>query len=86
MLDYRMETFLTLCQTLNYRATAQMLHITQPAVTQQIHCLEDYYGCRLFSYDKRHLSMTPEAELIRRHLNSMNYQEKHLLRTLKTPK
>ena len=40
MLDYRMETFLTLCQTLNYRATAQMLHITQPAVTQQIHCLE----------------------------------------------
>ena len=42
MLDYRIETFLTLCETMNYRITAERLNITQPAVTQHIHYLENY--------------------------------------------
>ena len=40
MLDYRMQTFLTLCDTLSYHQAAQRLHITQPAVTQHIQFLE----------------------------------------------
>ena len=40
MLDYRMDTFLTLCEQMNYRKTAELLHISQPAVTQQINNLE----------------------------------------------
>ena len=37
MLDYRIDTFLTLCESMNYRKAAEILHISQPAVTQQIH-------------------------------------------------
>ena len=40
MLDYRMNTFLTVCDTMNYRKAAELLHITQPAVTQHIQFLE----------------------------------------------
>ena len=42
MLDYRMETFVTLCRTMNYRRTAEALNITQPAVTQHIKDLEEH--------------------------------------------
>lgn len=78
MLDYRMETFLTLCKTMNYRRTAELLNITQPAVTQHIKYLEDYYGCELFTYDRRRLSMTQQAEILLRYANGQNYQETRL--------
>ncbi|MGN1148518.1 MAG: LysR family transcriptional regulator [Lachnospiraceae bacterium] len=83
MLDYRIETFVTLCKTMNYRMTAEILNITQPAVTQHIQYLEDYYGCKLFSYDKRKLSMTPEAATLLRYAYTQNYQEKKLIEELK---
>lgn len=31
MLDYRIHTFLKVCETLNYTLAAKQLHITQPA-------------------------------------------------------
>lgn len=40
MIDYRLNTFLVLCDCMNYRKAAEILHITQPAITQQIHFLE----------------------------------------------
>ena len=40
MLDYRIHTFLKVCETLNYTLAAKQLHITQPAVSQHIHYLE----------------------------------------------
>ena len=43
MIDSRMETFLTLCRVMNYRKTAELLNMTQPAVTQHIHYLENHY-------------------------------------------
>ena len=58
MLDYRVLTFLTLYDEMNYRRTAEKLNMTQPGVTQHIHYLEHYYGVKLFSYDGRTLSRT----------------------------
>lgn len=43
MLDYRTETFLTVCKTLNFTTAAKQLNITQPAVSQHIHFLEKQY-------------------------------------------
>ena len=43
MLDYRIHTFLKVCETLNYTLAAKELHITQPAVSQHIHYLEEEY-------------------------------------------
>ena len=36
--------FLTVAETLNFAMAAERLHITQPAVTQQIRTLEDELG------------------------------------------
>ena len=35
-MDPKLETFLTLCRTMNYRRAAERLNLTQPAVTKQI--------------------------------------------------
>ena len=35
MLDFRVATFLCVCQTMNFTRAAQLLNITQPAVSQQ---------------------------------------------------
>ena len=50
MLDFRMQTFLTVCEEMNYTKAAERLHITQPAVSQHIHYLEQHYGCALFTF------------------------------------
>lgn len=78
MIDTRIQTFLTLCRVMNYRKTAELLNMTQPAVTQHIHFLEEQYGCKLFNYDRRTLTMTKEAELLQRYAENVLYQEKKL--------
>ncbi len=82
MLDHRIDTFLTLCQVMNYREAAQLLHITQPAVTQHIQFLEKEYGCRLFTYENRRLQKTHEAILLEDHIRSVRQQEQFLRQNL----
>ena len=77
MLDYRIDTFLTLCESMNYRKTAEMLHISQPAVTQQIHFLENQYGQKLFTYENRHLVKT-EAAVLEKYARAAKLQEQDL--------
>ena len=75
MLDYRIETFLTLYDQMNYRKTADMLNMTQPGVTQHIHYLENYYGIKLFEYNGRQLSRTRQAESLKRYFDSVRAEE-----------
>lgn len=75
MLDHRIDTFLTLCELMNYREAAEQLHITQPAVTQHIQFLERDYGCRLFTYENRRLIKTEAAVTLEEYARSMRVQE-----------
>ena len=75
MLDYRIETFLTLYDQMNYRKTAEILNMTQPGVTQHIHYLENYYGVKLFEYNGRQLTRTRQAEFLKRHFDSVRAEE-----------
>lgn len=63
MLDFRTETFLVACDTLNYTRTAELLHITQPAVSQHISYLERSYGVKLFSYRGKKLELTEAGKM-----------------------
>lgn len=78
MLDYRVETFLTLYEEMNYRRTAERLRMTQPGVTQHIHYLERFYDVKLFVYNGRRLLRTPEAERLKRHIDSTRVAERDL--------
>lgn len=75
MLDYRVLTFLTLYDEMNYRRTAEKLNMTQPGVTQHIHYLENYYGVKLFEYDGRTLSKTKNAQRLKKYFDSVRAEE-----------
>lgn len=70
-----METFLTACRLLNFTETAKELHITQPAVSQHIHFLEEQYGAKLFSYEGKKLSLTEAGALLRKAATTFKHDE-----------
>ncbi len=82
MLDFRLETFLTVCDTMNYSKSAELLHITQPAVTHHIQHLESVYQCKLFLYEGRRLQKTEAACLLEKYARSMRLSEETLQRTI----
>ena len=86
MADTRFRTFLKLCDLMNYRKTAQALNMTQPAVTQHIHYLEEQYDCRLFTYNGRVLRKTEQCLELERYARSMLYNEKAFLEGFHRPK
>ena len=77
MLDYRIHTFITLCELMNYRKTAEKLNMTQPAVTQHIQFLEKEYQCKLFEYSSKKLSQTSKGKDLELYARSAYYNELH---------
>ena len=84
MLDFRTETFLTECNTMNFTAAARQLNITQPAVSQHIHFLEEQYNTSLFIYRNKQLFLTRSGEILRKHLLTMKNDEKAIMEELKS--
>ncbi len=64
MLDYRIDTFLSVCETLNYTRSAELLNISQPAVSQHIRYLEREYQVKLFEYRGKKLYLTAAGRLL----------------------
>lgn len=83
MLDFRMDTFLMLCETMNYTKAAKQLSITQPAVTQHIRYLEKKYNCKLFSYSGKTLSLTKKGEMLASYTKSMRYNSQKIEQEMK---
>ena len=78
MQDFRVETFLTVCRTMNYTRAAEELNITQPAVSQHIAHLERAYGTPLFVYRNKKLQLTDAGALLRDALATMAHDERLL--------
>ena len=53
--------FVAVGRSLNVTAAARELAITQPALSRQIHALEDALGCALFVRQHRSVELTPEG-------------------------
>lgn len=71
MLDHRVQTFLSLCETKSYTVTAQRLNMTQPAVTQHIQYLENYYGVGLLAGRGKQFALSEEGELLQEYLTTL---------------
>lgn len=78
MFDYRLETFICVCKHLNYTKASEELNITQPAVSQHIHSLEENYKVKLFTYDKKRLQLTQEGALLLNAATTMKHDDIHL--------
>lgn len=64
MLDFRIDTFIAVCKYLNFTKAAEVLNITQPAVSQHIRYLQESYGVELFEHTGKKISLTKEGELL----------------------
>lgn len=78
MLDYRSHTFLEVYRARSFSRAAKALHITQPAVSQHIRHLEQYYGTVLFAKTTRGASPTPAGDHLYRALSTMANDEERL--------
>ncbi|MCL6576716.1 LysR family transcriptional regulator, partial [Kyrpidia sp.] len=59
----QLETFIKLAEIGTYSKTAELLNITQPAVTARIRNLEAELGCKLFIMNGRRASLSEAGEL-----------------------
>lgn len=78
MIDTRVDTFLDVCRTMNYTKTAGNLNMTQPAVSQHIRGLEDFYGTKLFSYKNKKLELTEQGKYLKKYLETISHDVKNL--------
>lgn len=86
MLDLKLATFLSLCETRNYTQTASLLNITQPAVSQHIKYLENYYQTKLFYYDeKRRLHLTDKGKILQSFARTIRADSAIVLERLSAP-
>lgn len=86
MLDLKLDTFLVLCETRSYTQTANILNITQPAVTQHIKHLENNYSTKLFYFDeKRQLHLTENGKLLLHFVQTVKADSIHIAEQLKSP-
>lgn len=78
-MEQRLESFLTLCDTMHYGRAAELLNLSQPAVSKHIQALEDQYGVKLFTYANRRLHKTRQGEILEQYVQTLRYNEEKLL-------
>lgn len=83
MLDFRIETFITVCKTMNYTRAAELLHITQPAVSQHIHYIEQKYEIKLFSFQGKRMELTEEGSQLLNVVTTLKHDDQALQRMFK---
>ncbi|MFC5508622.1 LysR family transcriptional regulator [Bosea massiliensis] len=62
----KIQTFLALAETLNFRRTAERLGVAQPSLSRSIAQLEDQLGFRLLERSTRRVSLTEAGEALHR--------------------
>ena len=78
MLDPRAHTFTTVYRLRGYTRAAEELHLSQPAVSQQIRQIERHYNCRLFRRTGRGIEPTPAGDVLYRALTALEHDERRL--------
>lgn len=83
MLDFRMDTFLAVCKSMNFTRAAEELNITQPAVSHHIHFLEEHYQVKLFAMNGKKVELTEAGKALLLAAATMKHDELHLRRELR---
>lgn len=83
MLDNKLITFLTVYKVKNYTKAARILNITQPAVSQHIKSLEEYYGVNFIKKVGRNITLTEEGIEFYKYAKELEQKEKSFNRKLK---
>jgi DNA-binding transcriptional LysR family regulator len=65
--NFRLKVFRTVSEQLSFRKAAELLFLTQPAVTLQIKALEEDLGIRLFDRAGGHVTLTKQGTILLRY-------------------
>lgn len=71
-MDAQLHVFETVAELRSFSRAAERLHMTQPAVSQQIRALEDSLGVRLLERNNKSVSLTRAGEIALRHARDIN--------------
>jgi DNA-binding transcriptional LysR family regulator len=66
MENFRLKVFRSVCEHLSFRRAAEELHLSQPAVTQQIKALEDELSTRLLDRTGGRVVLTPAGRILKK--------------------
>jgi DNA-binding transcriptional LysR family regulator len=64
MADRRLQVFHTVARVMSFTKAAEILHMTQPAVTFQIKQLEDFFNTRLFDRTHNKITLTEAGKSV----------------------
>src|SRR4029079_5135090 len=78
----QIESFMALARELNFSRAAELLHITQPALTKRIQNLEETLGQVLFLRLRGGLELTESGRILKRYATSIEHQEQEVLDSL----
>ena len=67
----QLEYFLAVCETGSFTRAAERLYVSQPAVTNAIHALEDELGILLFDRKQKLANLTAEGKIFAAHVEQV---------------
>ncbi len=67
MPDRRLQVFSTVAKLLSFTKAAEVLHMTQPAVTFQIRQMEEYFNTRLFDRTRNRITLTETGHTVKQY-------------------
>ncbi len=83
MMDFRIETFIVVCRYMNFTKAAEELNITQPAVSQHVHYLEEFYRAKLFTYEGKKMYLTKAGEILYQAAITMKHDDQYLRKIIR---
>ncbi len=78
MLDIRLKTFTTVAKIRSFTKAAQILNITQPAVSQHIKRLEEYYGVILIRKQGKEIDLTEEGAILFKYAKELEILQRNI--------
>lgn len=71
MVDFRLLSLLKVVETGSFTRASFQLGLSQPAVSQHIRQLEEYWNVKIFDHNHNRFTLTPEGDLIVRYAQRM---------------
>ncbi len=77
MIDTKLQTFITVTESRSYTRASEILCITQPAVSQHIRALEEYYGVKLILKSGKKMELTAQGQYLYKQACRLHYISKN---------
>lgn len=83
MVDYRLLSLLKIVETGSFTKASSQLGLSQPAVSQHVRQMEEYWNVKIFDHAHNRFTLTPEGEMIYRYAQRVAALSNNLKQALK---